>query len=241
MQKYFIIFLLTIWFPSNIYASDYNIFSDEEEIEQSNDLYDPFEKFNRRIYKFNMTLDKYTLKPAAKTYRKIVPSPVRNSIGNALDNLTVPLTFVNSLLQLDFKNSGKSVLRFSINSTIGLLGFFDVAQKMNIKINKEDFGQTLAKYNVPNGPFFMVPFLGPFTLRSLSGTGIGWAADPFWSNVSDNQENRNIRYSLTALSVINARESIYDELEDIEKNTLDPYSVIKSAYIQKRESLVKNE
>lgn len=221
------------------YASDYNIFSEEEDIEEE-ELYDPFEKFNRKIYSFNTTLDKYTLKPIAKAYRKTIPTPIRTSIGNVLTNLTTPLTAANSILQLNFKNAGKSVLRFTINSTIGILGIFDVATKMNIEISKEDLGQTFAKYHIPEGPYLMVPFLGPFTLRSLTGFGIEWQFNPIWHDIDDTTQNQNIRYGIAAFDIIHKREKIHDELEDITNNTLDPYSVIKSAYIQNRRSLVNN-
>lgn len=235
----FIFFIISLSKP--VYATEYNVFSTEEEIAEQEELHDPFEKFNRKIYAFNKAVDKYSLKPLAKTYRKVTPTSFRTAVGNVFSNLTIPLTTINSLLQLDFKNTGKSILRFTINSTIGILGIFDVATKMNIKINKEDLGQTFAKYHIPSGPYLMMPFIGPFTLRSLSGFGIEWVANPMFDNIADNTEKRNMLYGLAALNIINKREKIYDDLEDIENNTLDPYSVIKSAYIQKRQALINNE
>lgn len=232
------IILFTILYSSNSWAnqSNYDIFSDPEQELQED--YDPFEKLNRKIYSFNQTIDKYSLKPIAKTYNKIVPNPARNAVNNILSNLTLPLTSANSLLQLNFKNSFNSIAKFGINSTIGLLGIFDIAQKFGISSHREDFAQTLAAYKVPTGPFLMLPFLGASTMRGLAGTSIDTIYNPIWINRS-NQDD--LRYSITGVKIINIRAKLYNTIEDIENNSLDPYIVIRNAYIQNRMNLINND
>jgi phospholipid-binding lipoprotein MlaA len=232
------IILFTILYSSNSWANqlNYNIFSDpDQEIEED---YDPFEKLNRKIHSFNKTIDKYSLKPVAKTYNKIIPQPIRTSINNILSNITLPLTTANSLLQLDFKNTLNSTAVFTINTTIGFLGVFNVAKKLGISSNREDFAQTLAKYKVPTGPFLMLPFLGASSMRALAGSGIDTIYNPIWINTS-NQET--LRYSFTGLKIINIRAKLYNTIEDIENNSLDPYIVIRNSYIQNRINLINND
>ena len=239
--KYFLLITILLFIQNPSFSTEYNIFSDEEDIAQETEISDPFEKINRKIYSFNITIDKYTLKPIAKTYRKIIPNDGRIAIGNAINNLTLPLTAINSLLQLDFKNTVNSILKFGINSTIGMFGMFDIAKKIGITVKNEDLAQTMGKYKVPPGPYLMLPFLGPATLRDISGTSIEWIFDPTWDEIIDIDHKNEIRYSLAAINSIDMREKLLDILDDIEKNSLDPYSVIKSAYIQRRETLIDNK
>ena len=243
MFKYIITTILFITASSTVCANNtqYNIFSITNDTEYKSEIHDPFEKINRKIYKFNQTIDKYSLKPITNAYIKTIPAPARNSISNALNNITLPITIANSILQLDFKNTVNATAKFTINSTIGLLGLFDIAKKIGISAHKEDLGQTLAKYKVPSGPFLMVPFLGAFTLRSITGKTIDTAYSPLWLSLEEKTQIEHIRYSISILRIINSRANLYNTIEDIEKNTLDPYSVIKSAYIQNRINLINND
>ena len=237
--------LLIIYFTtlSNIVFAndDYDIFTTEEQIIQEKQFYDPLEGMNRKIFAFNQVVDRYSLKPVAKLYRDFIPKPVRNSVRNSIDNLTLPLTTINSLLQLDFKNSFNSLAKFVINSSFGILGLFDVAAKIGIEARKEDFGQTLAKYFMPAGPYLVIPFFGPSNIRDLTGLGAGWALNPVWQNIPDTEHNNYIRYGVSTLKVIDKRGELYDIIEDIEKNSLDPYSVMRNIYYQNRKFLINNE
>jgi phospholipid-binding lipoprotein MlaA len=130
---------------------------------------DPYEKINRSILKFNLDSDKYFLKPLAKGYEKVLPKPVRIGVRNFFSNLWEPMTIVNDLLQGKFAHAGRDTSRFVINTTLGLLGVLDVATEMNLPRRKEDFGQTLAVWGVPSGPYLVLPFLGPSNIRDTTG------------------------------------------------------------------------
>ena len=130
---------------------------------------DPFEKMNRSIMKFNLKADKYVLKPVAKAYTTVVPSPVRNGVRNFFSNLWEPMTVVNDLLQGKFRKAGRDTGRFVINTTLGFLGLNDVATHLGFPRQREDFGQTLAVWGVPSGPYLVLPFLGPSNLRDTAG------------------------------------------------------------------------
>ncbi len=130
---------------------------------------DPFETANRAILKFNLSSDKHVLAPVARGYKKVLPQPVRNGISNFFSNLWEPMTIVNDLLQGKFKMAGVSTGRFIINTTVGILGFADVATRLDLPHHREDFGQTLAVWGVPSGPYLVLPFLGPSNLRDTGG------------------------------------------------------------------------
>ena len=144
-----------------------DVVSDEE----VKDVYDPLEPLNRRVYKFNYYFDHYVLYPVAKTYLTVTPKPVRKGIGNFLSNLTEIPTFINSTLQLKPRTAGITASRFAVNTTLGIFGIFDVATPIGLKKHQEDFGQTLAYYGVGDGPYLIVPFLGPSNARDLTGFG----------------------------------------------------------------------
>lgn len=142
-----------------------DVVSDEE----VKDVYDPLEPLNRRVYKFNYYFDHYVLYPVAKTYLTVTPKPVRKGVGNFLSNLTEIPTFINSTLQLKPRTAGITLSRFAINTTLGIFGIFDVATPIGLKKHQEDFGQTLAYYGVGDGPYLIVPFLGPSNARDITG------------------------------------------------------------------------
>ncbi len=130
---------------------------------------DPWEGLNRRLFATNLVIDKYTLEPAAKSYRAVTPRRLRRGISNMLANMRAPKNVANNLLQGRPLETSKSIFRFAINSTIGIGGFFDVAAKMGVQRREEDFGQTLAVWGVPSGPYLFVPLLGPSTVRDTLG------------------------------------------------------------------------
>lgn len=136
------------------------------------DIHDPWEPFNRRMYYFNAKLDKYILLPTATAYKAVTPDPVEKGVHNFFKNLGEIKTFSNSVLQGETKKSMITFNRFTINSTFGVLGIFDVATKVGLKRQKEDFGLTLAKYGVKEGPYLVLPVFGPSTLRDATGLGV---------------------------------------------------------------------
>ena len=228
-MKYLIV-LLFISLYSNVYAI--NIFSEEEDFVEEELISDPFEKFNRKVYKFNIAIDKYSLKPIAKTYRKVVPTPVKKSLFNFIENIKLPLNVINSVLQGKIKNSARSTRDFLINSTIGIAGLFNASQKIFDlqRSNKEDLGQVLAAYKIPQGPYLMVPFLGPYSLRS----GVGSIGEQFYNPFLYLDIEEYLYAVYYGVDLVIVREGLLDSLDDIEKNSLDPYTVIKSAYTQNR-------
>lgn len=230
---------------------------DKQELEEDNDLeteininsseiYDPFEKVNRQIFNFNEFVDKYFIEHIARGYRDYVPKSARSSIRNFLDNLLLPFTTVNSLLQGKGDNSMSSFSSFLINSTIGLGGLFDVAKNKGISYEKEDFGQTFAKYGFKSGPYLMLPLLGPSNLRDFGGNATTMLIDPLGFNVAGigaKEEffgNNDIIISEKIILIIDTRESLLDVIDNVRKDSFDPYATIRSAYAQRRNFLIEN-
>jgi phospholipid-binding lipoprotein MlaA len=196
---------------------------------------DPIEGVNRVIYGFNMFLDKILIKPIAKAYKKVVPELGRKGISNLLQNLTEPVTLANSILQGDVEHSFITFWRFTVNTTIGVGGLFDVANKGGLKHRDEDFGQTLGKYGVGNGPYLMMPIMGPTNLRDLFGGATDSLMDPYNYLVdSHGIAGRNI------LNAVDKRAKLLGFIEDIEESSLDPYATIRSLYTQKRLDEINN-
>lgn len=196
---------------------------------------DPYERMNRSIYHFNDTMDRAFLKPAAKGYRAVVPSPVRKGLGNALSNLSYTTTLANNVLQLKLGNAMEDLSRLIINTTIGIGGLWDPATKMGIPRNDEDFGQTLGRWGVPSGPYVMLPFFGPSTVRDAPGLGV----DILVTDGSHYIKEDKIRYSVLALEVLDLRVRLLP-LDETLAGTYDPYAFIRNAYLQRRDYLVKD-
>ncbi len=189
---------------------------------------DPYEGLNRSIYKFNTKLDKYILKPLAKTYETITPDPVESGIHKFFENLEEPRNAVNSLLQGKFDKAGLSTGRFVLNSTVGVLGFFDVADKLDIPRHDEDFGQTLAAWGLPSGPYIVLPLFGPRYLRHAAG----FIPDSFTNPVNYVSDD-TVRYGLLGLDIIDARTRFLGT-DDLIELQLDPYVFIRETYLQRR-------
>ena len=194
---------------------------------------DPLEPINRPIYVFNMTADRYVLRPVAKTYADYVPSPVQTGIGNFFDNLFYPTTIVNGLLQGKFKQSGLDLTRFLLNSTFGLAGLLDPATRIGLPRHNEDLGQTLGHWGVGEGWSLMLPLLGPTTNRDLVGrVGDNWS-DPLQYSDLDTRE----RIAVAAPDLIHSRARLLD-LDSVIAQQLDPYVFVRTAYLQRRLNLV---
>jgi phospholipid-binding lipoprotein MlaA len=189
---------------------------------------DPWEGFNRKIYAFNDALDKNVARPVAHTYVRAVPGPTRNGIHNAITNLDEPVTVVNDALQGRLKQTLQDLGRFLINSTVGLLGWFDVAKHVGLPHHDQDLGQTLAHWGVPSGPYLVIPIIGPSTIRDAGGRVGDTYADPpredlppRWRNAELVMDGVDTRVGL--LQVDSALDSAYD-----------PYTFMRDAYIQNR-------
>ena len=201
---------------------------------------DPLEPTNRAIFDFNQVLDTAILKPVAEGYRFVLPAKARESVHNFLFNLSEPWTFVNDLLQGQFMRALNTFGRFTMNSTFGLFGLFDAASEVGWQPHKEDFGQTMAVWGVGEGPYLMLPVLGPSNPRDLVGRVVDFFADPFnlWVNAS-NQDWAGT--SRLVLNVIDTRERLLTPLDDLKTTSLDFYISIRSMTRQIRESEVRNK
>lgn len=201
---------------------------------QHTEISDPLEGVNRAIYGFNKFLDKVLLKPIAKTYRFIVPEAGRKVVRNVLRNLTEPVTFVNSILQGDVENTFTTFWRFSLNSTFGLGGIFDFAEEAGLEHRPEDFGQTIGIYGAGNGPFLMIPVMGPSNTRDAFGAVADAFTDPF------NYAHEDFVLGRTVAKGISAREDKLELIDEIERTSLDPYATLRSLYTQKRADDIAN-
>ena len=204
-----------------------------------------FEKTSRAIFKFNMVLDDIVLEPIAKGYNKL-PSSVKTGTNNFTSNIGTLLSIPNNVLQGNIKQVGHSVGSFAINTTVGILGFLNPAEKLGLKPNKEDVGQTLGSYGIGPGCYFVLPLLGPTTARDSFGMLADTFIDPFAhvtireNEILSTSGNSLDYYSVKGTSAVDFRASNDKNLENLEKNSIDLYSSLKSIYLQDRENKIKN-
>ena len=240
-MKFIKIFLITTLLSTNAFAG-----SDGELIisKKNKPTKDCFEKINRASFSLNQGLDKTIFKPVAKGYRAL-PAPIKSSTSNLVTNLSTLITIPNNLLQGDIKSAGINTGRLAVNTTIGILGIFDVATKMGFpKYMKEDYGQTLGKWGVGPGCYLVLPILGPSTVRDTAGSFVNvLGGDPYY-NISSNGNNEYLDGKLFAatkvVSAIDFRAKNIDTLDNLEKNSVDFYASVRSLYIQDRENKIKN-
>ena len=198
---------------------------------------DPYEPANRFFYKVNNGLDQYVLRPIAVAYRDVVPGAVRRPIHNALANVSSTVVFANDVLDAKPRRAGDTFMRFLINSTAGVGGFFDVASDWGYPSHDADFGQTLALWGLPDGPFLFLPVLGPSSPRDATGFGADIAIDPFtWVTFGG---SHTLGYARFGLGAVDAREAVIDPLDQINKTALDPYATLRSLYRQRRASQIQ--
>ena len=193
------------------------------------DARDPWEGMNRSVYSFNDTVDRVALKPLAKAYVNVVPSPVRTGVNNFFGNLGDVWNATNSVLQFKGQAAVESAMRVVINTTFGLGGLLDVATEMRLPKHKEDFGQTLGYWGVPSGPYLVLPLLGPSTVRDTAALPLDMKAD-LVGQVSD-VPTRN---SLSVLQVTDKRAGLLQATDALTDAALDPYSFVRDAFLQKR-------
>lgn len=194
---------------------------------------DPFESFNRDVYRFNQALDRAVIAPVARAYIRHVPEPARRAVNNFFTNLTGPNVVLNDILQGKFHQAFEDTMRFVFNSTFGIAGLMDVASGKGLVRHEEDFGQTLAVWGVPQGPFLMIPVLGPFTTRALPGAAVSYFTYPlFWV------DDLRVTGPMAALGFINLRADAEASIRVVRDTALDPYVFVRNAYLQRRNFLV---
>ena len=204
-----------------------------------------FEGTSRAIFKFNMVLDDIILEPLAKGYNKL-PSPIKTGTGNFTSNIGTLLSIPNNIMQGNFKQLGHSVGSFTINTTVGILGFLNPAEKIGLKPNKEDVGQTLGSYGFGPGCYFVLPVLGPTTMRDSIGLLADTFVDPF-AHVTIREKkllgasgNSLDYFSVKGAEDVDFRADNIRNFESLEKNSIDLYSSMKSIYLQDRENKIRN-
>ena len=217
----------------------------EEGIEE----YDPWEPVNTKVFEFNRQVDRWVLKPVSKGYNFIVPNPVQIGISNVFYNVRFPQRFLNNLFQGKVKGAGIEVGRFLLNSTAGVGGLFDIAERLDLRTPEEDTGQTLGFYGVKPGPYMVLPFLQPFTVRDL----VGYVADVFMNPINwlvaplievngvpsaIPHKNRTtttfVQIGARVFEIVNDRSLNLEKFQGVEEATLDLYTAVRNAYLQRR-------
>lgn len=197
---------------------------------------DPWEGFNRTMFEFNDDLDQAVVKPVAQGYKKVMPEIIDNGISNFFDNLDDFVNLVNNLLQLKVEPAVQDFGRITWNTTVGLLGFFDVASAFGFPKHDEDFGQTLGYWGVPSGPYLVLPLLGPSTLRDAPSRLV----DRYFQPIRWYDPNRGIRWGLLALELIDRRADLLSFEELADEIAFDRYVTLRDAYLQRRKYLVND-
>ena len=243
VKKLLTILIFSSFISSNIYAAE----SHEEQILSSNDpaeVKECFEKVNRFTFAVNKKLDDIIFEPVAKGYR-VLPNPIRNGISNSLSNLSNLVTIPNNLLQGDVKTAGLNTGRFVINTTLGILGFIDVAEKLGMpEYQKEDWGQTLAVKDVGPGCYIVLPVLGPSTVRDASASLVNFVGGNAWYNITVRNETEHFNdndYLASRLGAgLDFRAKNIDSFDNLEENAIDFYASVKSLYLQDRLQKILN-
>lgn len=196
---------------------------------KSADARDPWEPMNRSVYQFNDAIDTVALKPAAQLYVKVLPSMVRTGVSNFMGNLGDVWSMVNSALQLKGQATVETFMRINVNTFIGLGGILDVASEMGIEKRREDFGQTLGYWGVQPGPYVVLPLFGPSTLRDA----VAFPVD-MKGNVTNSLADEPTRNALLVTRLVDTRAGLLKAVDAIKASSLDPYSFVRDAYLQKR-------
>ncbi len=242
MKKILIICFISILAISNVSAD-----TDGENSLSKKDpsqVKDCFEKINRVTFALNQSLDKVIFEPVAKGYRAL-PSPLRNGTGNALNNISNLVTIPNNILQGELKKAGINTGRFIINTTVGIAGIFNVAEKFGFpKYEKEDYGQTLGTMGVGEGCYLVLPVLGPSTIRDSVGSFVNVLGGDPWYNISAGKETNHFSdfdyWASRASAGIDFRAKNIDSFENLEKNSMDFYASVRSLYLQDRQQKIMN-
>jgi|TARA_B110000027_G_C16079485_1_gene282931 phospholipid-binding lipoprotein MlaA len=235
------IFLIIIFLSTNALAGSDGELNLSKKTQTTKDCFEPL---NRATFAFNKGLDTNIFKPVAKNFRKLPPS-IKNGTGNALSNLSNLITIPNNILQGEFKKAGVNAGRLVVNSTIGILGIVDAADKLGFpKYEKEDYGQTFGKWGVGPGCYLVLPVLGPSTVRDAAGSFMNVMGGDPWYNASVGGNNEfltnKVFLSSKVLSGIDFRAKNIDLIDNLEKNSLDFYASVRSMYLQDRQIKINN-
>ena len=237
-----LMFVFLSLFSFNVLAINADqVSTDPEDFETTtieDEIYDPFEPLNRAIFSFNNVADRIVLEPIANGYRKL-PSPVQTGLNNFMSNLRAPLVIVNQLLQGQGENAVQSSGRFIVNSTIGVFGLFDVAERIGIEEKEEDFGQTLATWGVGEGFYIVLPLFGPSNTRDATGMALTMITDPINAYAVSEGEAWLVP-TRTAINAIDQRSQIIDEVNALRDNSIDYYAAVRSSYYQNRKAAINN-
>lgn len=210
---------------------------DPDAVAEFNQTNDPLEPMNRAIFSFNNELDTVFLSPLARGYRAVVPQFGRDRVSDFLDNLNSPIVLANDLLQGNFNLAGKTLERFALNTSFGVLGVMDVAKPMGIPGHDADFGQTMGVWGIGTGPYLVLPLFGPSNPRDGIGLGVDFAADPVGWYLTDRNLNWVI-WTRFGLDAVSQREAYLDFLDDIRRTSLDYYATMRSLTRQRRQAMV---
>lgn len=237
--------LLSTGYSGHVQAGE--IISHEQQLVQAEsaqavvgeDDNDPLEGLNRGIFEFNRVVDRFLLKPVAQLYRGALPQVAQDSVRSFLRNLRTPLVLVNDVLQGDMDRAGTTISRFLVNTTVGIVGLFDVAGDLGIPYHDEDFGQTLAVWGVGEGFYLMLPVFGPSNPRDLAGLVAEFYTDPV-NIYLRNEDLEYLTYVRGGLRGIDARARSIEVLDELERTSLDYYAAIRSLYRQQRTNEISN-
>ena len=242
MKKILITSLISLMLATNVSAGT----DGENSLSKKNsgEVKDCFEGLNRATFSLNQGLDKVIFKPVAKGYRKL-PSPIRSGTSNALENISSLITIPNNILQGEFRKAGINTGRFAVNTTVGILGIFDVATKMNFpEYEKEDYGQTFGAWGIGAGCYVVLPVIGPSTVRDAFGSFVNvLGGDPYYNaSVHGNNQylDKDLYMTTKIISGIDFRAKNLDTIDNLEKNSMDFYASVRSLYLQDRQQKIRN-
>lgn len=222
--------------------------------DEEGEEYDPWESLNTKVFEFNRQVDRWVLKPVAQGYDVVVPNSVQIGIANFFSHLRFPPRLFNNLFQGKMKGAGVEIGRFMVNSTLGFAGFVDVAKDLDLTTSEEDLGQTLGFYGVKPGPYLMVPFLPPFTVRDFVGylgdialNPINWLVAPIIEvdgvpsaiPHDDRMTTTVVQLGGRVFEILNDRSLNLEKFQGVEEATLDLYTAVRNAYLQKRAQAIK--
>lgn len=202
------------------------------------DQNDPYEAQNRKIFELNQSLDRNFMLPVAKGYVAVVPEPARDGIHNFLTNLHVPVIFANDVLQGEVSRAGDTFGRFAVNSTVGVGGLIDIAAKIGIPEHQSDFGETLAVYGVDEGPYLVLPMIGPSNPRDAAGYVVDEALDP--STWISWRSSTFFKLGRGALDIVDERSRNIETLDELERSSVDLYATLRSLYRQHRQAEINH-
>ena len=210
----------------------------------SDQTQDCFEGINRNIFAFNQGLDRIIFEPVAKVYRKL-PSPIRQGTGNVVNNLSNLVTIPNNILQGEFAKAGENTVRLVINSTVGVLGIFEVASGFGLgEYKKEDYGQTFGSWGIGEGCYLVLPVLGPSTVRDTTGSLASLLGGDAWYNITVKNDTSHVTdfdyYATRGATALNFRAKNIESFDNLEDNSMDFYASVKSLYLQDRKQKILN-